>query len=81
MFGLAGSHLARVLFIFGLVVSHLALFFLRNLATGLFTFGFARLHLARVLSTVCLVGLHLAWVLFNFGEGIVYFWVGWPTFG
>ena len=37
--------------------------------------------MARALSAFGLVALHLAWVFFNFGQGIVYFSLGWPTFG
>ena len=37
--------------------------------------------MARVLSTVGLVAVHLAWVFFNFGQGIVYLSLGWPTCG
>ena len=51
------------------------------LARVLFTFGLAGVHVARVLSTFGLVALPLAWVFFNFGQGIVYFLLGWLTFG
>ncbi len=50
-------------------------------ARALFTFGLVGLHVAGVLSTLGLVALHVAWVFFNLGQGIVYFWLGWPTFG
>ena len=51
------------------------------LARVLFTFDVAGLHLARVLSSCGLVALHLGWVLFNFGQGFVYYWLGWLSFG
>ena len=41
----------------------------------------AGLHLDRVLFRFGAVALHLAWVFFNVYQGIVYFWIGWPTFG
>ena len=50
-------------------------------ARALFTFGLAGLHVARVLYTFGLVALYLAWVFFNVGQAVVYFWLGWLTFG
>ena len=50
-------------------------------AGAVFTFDLAGLHLARALCTFRLVALRLAWVFVNFGQGVVYFWLGWFTFG
>jgi len=43
------------------------------LARALFTVGLAGLHLASVMCNFCLVALHLAWVLFTFGEALFSF--------
>ena len=51
------------------------------MARALFTFGLAGVHLAKVLLTFGSVALHLAWVFSSCGYGLVYFWVGWSTFG
>ena len=51
------------------------------LASALFTFESAGVDLARVLSTLGLVAFRVACVFFNFGQSIVYFWLGWPTCG
>ena len=58
-FGLDGSHLARALFIFGVVALHLIV------ANVLFTFGLGGLHLARALFMFGEVALHLFGILFN----------------
>ena len=36
--------------------------------------------MARVLFIFGLATLHLSWVFFNCGQGIVYVWLGWFTF-
>ena len=65
--------MARALFNFGLAGVHLA--------RVLFTFGLVGLHVARALSNFGLVAMHLAWVFLIFRSCIVYFWLGWFTFG
>ena len=45
------------------------------------TFGLAGVQLAKVLLTVGLDASPLAWVFYLVGEGVVYFWPGWPTCG
>ena len=62
--------MVRVLFTFGLAGVHLV--------KVLLTLGVFFLILVRVLFTFSLDAVHLA---FFFGQGLVYFWLGWLTFG
>ena len=51
------------------------------MVAALFTFGLDGLDSVRDLFTFGLVGLHLARVCLDFGQSIVYVWLGWLTFG
>ena len=80
-FGLAGLHLDMVVFNVGAVALRLAWVSLYSVGEGNGTFGLVGLHPARALFTFGLVALQLIWVLFNFGQDIVYSWLGWSTCG
>ena len=64
---------------------------IEHVLRAIFTFTLVAVHLDGVLFTCALavpsvftsdaIAVHSAWVFFNFGQGIVYVWLGWLTFG
>ena len=67
-----------VSFIFDMAGVHLAFFVV--LASVFCNFDSAGLQLARVLFIASSVALHIACVVFNFDESMVYCCLGWLTF-